>query len=119
MPPAPPKENKDDFRKMSGPQKAAMFLMAIGEENATKLFTLMDDEEIREISSIMSNLGQVNADAVERLFHEFAEQVSSELCLLFQLLFHLTLLPRAPFLCAPYTRGCISLELTGHVVLLI
>ena len=74
---APPKDNKDDFRKMGGPQKAAMFLMAIGEESAIKLFALMDDDEIREISNIMSSLGQVNSDVVERLFHDFADQVSA------------------------------------------
>ncbi|MEQ1789142.1 MAG: flagellar motor switch protein FliG [Rickettsiales bacterium] len=74
---SPPKDNKDDFRKMGGPQKAAMFLMAIGEESAIKLFALMDDDEIREISNIMSSLGQVNSDVVERLFHDFADQVSA------------------------------------------
>ncbi len=74
---SPPKDNKEDFRKMGGPQKAAMFLMAIGEENAIKLFALMDDDEIREISNIMSTLGQVNSDVVERLFHDFADQVSA------------------------------------------
>ncbi|MEK6745975.1 MAG: flagellar motor switch protein FliG [Pseudomonadota bacterium] len=74
---APPKDNKDDFRKMGGPQKAAMFLMAIGEESAIKLFALMDDDEIREVSNIMSTLGQVNSDVVERLFHDFADQVSA------------------------------------------
>ncbi|MEZ5691343.1 MAG: flagellar motor switch protein FliG [Rickettsiales bacterium] len=71
-----PKEGKEDLRKISGPQKAAMFLMAIGEESAVKLFALMDDDEIREISNIMSTLGQVDADSVERLFHDFADQVS-------------------------------------------
>lgn len=71
------KENKDDFRKMSGQQKAAMFLMAIGEETAIKLFSMMEDDEIRELSNIMSSLGQVNAENVERLFHDFAEQVSA------------------------------------------
>lgn len=74
---SPPKDSKEDFRKMGGPQKAAMFLMAIGEENAVKLFALMDDDEIREISNIMSGLGQVNSDVVERLFHDFADQVSA------------------------------------------
>ncbi len=73
----PSKDNKEDFRKMGGPQKAAMFLMAIGEESAIKLFALMDDDEIREISNIMSTLGQVNSDVVERLFHDFADQVSA------------------------------------------
>lgn len=77
MPPAPPKDNKDEFRKMNGAQKAAMFLMAVGEENAVKLFSLMEDDEIREMSGIMSTLGQVNSDLVERLFHEFADQVSA------------------------------------------
>lgn len=51
--------------------------MSIGEENAIKLFTMMDEDEIREISSIMSSLGQVNAETVERLFVDFAEQVSA------------------------------------------
>lgn len=75
---APPqKETKDDYRKLSGPQKAAIFLMSIGEETAVKLFAMMDEEEIREISSIMSSLGQVNSEVVERLFMEFAEQVSA------------------------------------------
>src|SRR5262245_42325651 len=73
----PPKEPKDDFRKITGPQKAAMFLMAIGEEAAIKLFAMMEDDEIREISNMMSTLGSVNSDLVERLFVDFAEQVSA------------------------------------------
>lgn len=68
---------KDDFRKLSGAQKTAIFLMSIGEENATKIFGMMDDEEIKEISMIMSSLGQVSADTVERLFHDFSEQMSA------------------------------------------
>lgn len=68
---------KDDFRKLSGAQKTAIFLMSIGEENATKIFGMMDDEEIKEISMMMSSLGQVSADTVERLFLEFSEQMSA------------------------------------------
>lgn len=70
------KEPKDDYRKLSGAQKTAMFLMAIGEETAIKLFSMMEDDEIREISNLMSNLGQASAEMVERLFMEFAETVS-------------------------------------------
>jgi flagellar motor switch protein FliG len=76
MPPSP-KENKDDYRKMTGVQKAALFLMGIGETNAIKLFAMMEDDEIRELSNTMSSLGQVPSEAVERLFIEFAEQVSA------------------------------------------
>lgn len=68
---------KEDFRKLNGSQKAAIFLMSIGEENATKLFGMMEDEEIREVSMMMSALGQVGADTVERLFLDFSEQMSA------------------------------------------
>src|SRR5579864_2374918 len=71
------KDNKDEYRKLTGAQKAAMFLMAVGEEAAIKLFAMMDDDEIRELSGIMSGLGTVNADIVERVFMEFAETVSA------------------------------------------
>lgn len=77
MPPAPPKDGKDEYRKLDGPKKAAMFLVALGEANAIKLFSMMEEDEIRELSGVMSTLGQINSDIIERLFHEFAEQVQA------------------------------------------
>ena len=67
---------KDDYGKVTGPQKAAMFMLAIGEDHAAKMFELMDDEEIRELSISMSNLGTINSQMVERLFMEFADRLS-------------------------------------------
>ncbi|MBL4614329.1 MAG: flagellar motor switch protein FliG, partial [Magnetovibrio sp.] len=68
---------KDDFRALTGPQKAAIFMLSLGDEQSSALFELMDDEEIRELSQIMSGLGSVNSKVVERLFLEFADQLSS------------------------------------------
>jgi len=68
---------REDYRSLSGQEKAAMLLMSLGEEHATKLFAIMDDEEIKEISQVMANLGTVSSNLVERLFVEFAEQLSS------------------------------------------
>lgn len=62
---------------MSGPEKAALLMMSVGEENATRLFSLMDDDEIKELSQAMANLGTVSAQMVERLLVEFADQISS------------------------------------------
>ncbi len=67
----------EDYRGLSGTEKAAILVMAIGENHAAKLFTKMDDEEIKEISQTMAGLGTVSAALVERLFVEFAEQVAS------------------------------------------
>ncbi len=66
----------DDFRSLTGPQKASILMLSLGEEHSSKIFSLMDDEEIREISVIMANLGTINSNVVERLFVEFADAIS-------------------------------------------
>ncbi|HEX6979952.1 MAG TPA: flagellar motor switch protein FliG [Alphaproteobacteria bacterium] len=69
--------SRDDFRSLTGPERAAIMMLALGEEHAAKLFALMDDEEIKEISQTMANLGSVHSSVVERLFVEFADQISA------------------------------------------
>jgi len=68
---------RDDYRTMTGPEKAALLMMSVGEDNASRLFSLMDDDEIKELSQAMANLGTVNSQMVERLLVEFADQISS------------------------------------------
>ncbi|MFQ6018251.1 MAG: flagellar motor switch protein FliG [Kiloniellaceae bacterium] len=68
---------REDYRTMSGPEKAALLLMSVGEEYASRLLTLMEDDEIKELSQSMANLGTVNAQMVERLLVEFADQIST------------------------------------------
>ncbi len=68
---------REDYRSLSGPEKAAIFMLALGEDYTAKIFEHMDDEEILEISQTMAQLGKVNASVVERLFVDFAEQMSS------------------------------------------
>lgn len=64
-----------DFRKLGGAEKAAIVLMTISEENATSVLEMLEEEEIREISYAMTNLGAVPPDIVERVFIEFAENL--------------------------------------------
>lgn len=68
---------KEDYRSLSGPQKAAVLMMALGEESAARLFALMHEDEIKEVSSAMATLGPVSSSIVERLCHEFASQMSA------------------------------------------
>lgn len=68
---------REDYRTLTGPEKAAILLLALGEEQTAKLFQQMDDEEILELSQTMANLGKVSPNVIERLFVEFAEQMSS------------------------------------------
>ncbi len=66
-----------DKRNLTGPEKAALLMLTIGEENAGKLFSMMHDDEIREMSQAMSSLGQVGAGTTEKLVMEFAENFST------------------------------------------
>ena len=68
---------KDDYRALSGPQKAAIFMLSLGQEQSGILFERMDDEEIRVLSQAMSGLGAMSSNIVERLFVEFADQLST------------------------------------------
>lgn len=68
---------KDEFRNLTGAQKAAIFMLSLNREHSAKLFEMMDDEEIRDMSQTMSTLGSVSSSIVERLFVEFADQLSS------------------------------------------
>jgi flagellar motor switch protein FliG len=68
---------REDIRTLSGAEKAAILMLSLGEEHSTRLFALMDDEEIKEISACMANLGTVSSTIVERLFVDFADQISA------------------------------------------
>jgi len=63
--------------KITGPQRAAVLMLALGEQHAGKIFNMLDDDELKEISVAMSELGMVQADAVEHLLLEFVSQMSA------------------------------------------
>jgi flagellar motor switch protein FliG len=57
----------------NGLQRAAILMLALGEEHAGKLFGMMHEDEIKAISSAMAQLGAVQADTVERLCTDFVD----------------------------------------------
>ena len=66
-----------ELAKLTGGDKAAIMMLAVGEDYAAKVFAMLEDEEIRDLSQAMATLGSVDARTVERLFVEFANQISS------------------------------------------
>ena len=60
---------------LNGPQKAAMFMLAAGEEHASRLFAKLEREEIRDITQAMSRLGRVSGETVEALLNDFLERL--------------------------------------------
>ena len=72
-----PPQSRDDYRTLTGAEKAAIFMLSLGEDQSARLFALMDEEEIKELSQTMANLGTVSANVVEKLFVDFADQISA------------------------------------------
>ena len=62
--------------KLNGSQKAAIILMSIDSDSAAKVFSMLGEDEIREISHAMSTLGSMKSDMVENLMMEFINQIS-------------------------------------------
>ncbi len=65
-----------EYDSLTGPQKAAIVLLALDQDRVSKLFGMMDIDEIKELSSTMSQLGGIDSKVVERLFVDFASQIS-------------------------------------------
>ncbi|WP_433956357.1 flagellar motor switch protein FliG [Brevundimonas bullata] len=64
----------DDIRKLTGPEKAAVVLLSLGEEH-TILWQQLDEEEIKEVSQAMAGLGAVTASVVEEVLVEFVSGI--------------------------------------------
>ena len=64
------------FSELTGVQKSAIFLMAMGERITQSLFEKMSDEEVREVSLAMASLGAVDAHLVEQVLDEFCHKMT-------------------------------------------
>ncbi len=71
--------NIDSYGKLTGLEKTAVIVMSVNEENASKIFGMLHDDEIKELSHTMSSLGTVNPEVVEQLFVNFSNAVSETL----------------------------------------
>src|SRR6476620_6326308 len=69
-------------RKLTGPERAAVLMLALGDQYGGKIFSMLDDDELREISIVMSQLGAIQAEEVEQLLLEFVGRLSASGALL-------------------------------------
>jgi flagellar motor switch protein FliG len=70
-------ETHEDYRALKGSHKAAILMLTLGDELCARLFGMMHEDEIRDVSAAMAQLGKVRADTVERLCIDFADSMGS------------------------------------------
>ncbi len=66
-----------DGPNLKGAQKAAVLMLALGEEHCSRLFAMMHEDEIKDISSAMAQLGAIRSDMVERVCAEFMDTMGT------------------------------------------
>ena len=64
-------------RKLSGPERAAVLLMNLGEEIAAKVLLNLDDREIQNIGNYISELGDVDLETMDSTNKDFYDMVQS------------------------------------------
>lgn len=64
-------------KPLSGPKRAAILMLALGEQYGGKIWAQLDDDEVRELSMHMATLGTVEADVVEDLLLEYVSRMSA------------------------------------------
>src|SRR5215208_6255888 len=64
-------------RKLNGPERAAILMLALGEQYGGKIWSLLDDDGLRSLSVGMSTLGTIEAESVENLLLEFVGRMSA------------------------------------------
>lgn len=67
--------SRRDPAAFTGAQRAAVLMLALGNERCARLFESLHEDEIKDISSAMIGLGTVGADVVERVSQEFSRHV--------------------------------------------
>jgi len=63
-----------DFKKLRGSEKAAVFLISLGEDLASQIFKHLDVGEIRKIGNLMSELDKVPQEVVDGVTKEMYEK---------------------------------------------
>ena len=66
-----------NLRRLTGPERAAVLMLALGDQHGGKIWAMLDDDELRELSIVMSTLGTIEAESVENLLLEFVGRMSA------------------------------------------
>src|SRR4029078_2753255 len=64
-------------KQLTGPERAAVLMLALGEQHGAKIWNLLDDDDLRQISIVMSTLRNADAQRVEALLLEFVGRLSA------------------------------------------
>lgn len=66
-----------DLNEVSGKERAAVLLLALGQAHGQPIWEELDDEEIKEVSLAMTQLGNIQPGQIDELLINFVSQLTS------------------------------------------
>lgn len=70
--------NKLNPERLTGPQKAAILLLTMGEEFTTSFFSALDEQSIKKIGKYMSEINYIPSDVANKVLDEFLKNFENE-----------------------------------------
>ncbi|GAK45261.1 flagellar motor switch protein [Tepidicaulis marinus] len=64
---------REDVTSLTGPERAAVILFALGKDRGAKLMEQLDEDEIRMVSRSMAQLGSITSSVCEHLLRDFTD----------------------------------------------
>jgi flagellar motor switch protein FliG len=66
-----------EVNEMSGPQRAAVLLLILGEKHGGPIWSMLEEDEIKRVSYAMAQLGSIETKMVEALVVDFISRLST------------------------------------------
>jgi flagellar motor switch protein FliG len=67
-----------DKKKMTGSMKAAIFLLSMGEGRAAEIFKKLNDAEIRQVATTMTQIREILPEDLAAVAEEFIERFEGD-----------------------------------------
>ncbi len=64
--------------KVSGSERAAIFMMSLGEQKAAEVLKHMEPKEVQKIGTVMASLTEISNEKVETVLEQFVEVASKQ-----------------------------------------
>jgi flagellar motor switch protein FliG len=66
-----------DINELTGPQRAAVLLLMLGEKHGGPIWAMLEEDEVKQVSHAMAQLGSIEAKTVEGLIVDFVSRLSA------------------------------------------
>lgn len=65
-----------DYEKLTGMERSAIFMLALGREYGKPIWLKLDDGEVAELSQAMARLGNIRPELIDYIFSNFISRMS-------------------------------------------